>query len=191
MRRLADTSHSAAFKIRDSVNHISSDIGNIFEKINSSAASIANYINSATDAVNDTMTRLGHIMDGANEKMELIGQDTENLAKDIGNVIFSLQFQDITRQKMEHVIGPLKQFNERLSTLFNEVKDMKDRISMGDDGAKGMKELKDAGGYTIAQDEKSCIVFGMPKEAIKLGGVDRILPLSKIADEIIRRVSVS
>lgn len=62
---------------------------------------------------------------------------------------------------------------------------------MGDDGAKGMKELKDAGGYTIAQDEKSCIVFGMPKEAIKLGGVSVVLPLSRIADEIVRRVSAA
>lgn len=52
---------------------------------------------------------------------------------------------------------------------------------MGDDGAKGMKEMKDAGAYTIAQDEESCVVFGMPKEAIKLNAVDRILPLNQIA----------
>ena len=48
---------------------------------------------------------------------------------------------------------------------------------MGDDGAKGMLELKQAGALTIAQDEESCVVFGMPKEAIKLGAVDRVLPL--------------
>ncbi|MEI7812667.1 MAG: chemotaxis response regulator protein-glutamate methylesterase, partial [Ignavibacteria bacterium] len=52
---------------------------------------------------------------------------------------------------------------------------------MGDDGARGMKEMKDAGAYTIAQDEKSCIVFGMPQEAIKLGCVDKVLSLEKIA----------
>jgi len=52
---------------------------------------------------------------------------------------------------------------------------------MGDDGAQGMKEMHDAGARTIAQDEASCVVFGMPKEAIKLGGVDRILPLDQIA----------
>jgi len=51
---------------------------------------------------------------------------------------------------------------------------------MGDDGAKGMLEMKEAGAYTIAQDEESCIVFGMPKEAIKLGAVDKILPLPNI-----------
>ncbi|MEF2146189.1 MAG: chemotaxis response regulator protein-glutamate methylesterase [Desulfovibrionaceae bacterium] len=57
---------------------------------------------------------------------------------------------------------------------------------MGDDGAKGMKELYEAGGFTIAQDEASSVVFGMPKEAIKLGGVREVLPLSAIAGEMVR-----
>jgi len=52
---------------------------------------------------------------------------------------------------------------------------------MGDDGAQGMFEMKEAGAYTIAQDEKSCVVFGMPKEAIKRNAVDKILPLDQIA----------
>jgi two-component system chemotaxis response regulator CheB len=55
---------------------------------------------------------------------------------------------------------------------------------MGDDGAKGLLEMKEAGATTIAQDEHSCVVFGMPKEAIKLGAVDRILPLESIASAI-------
>jgi len=52
---------------------------------------------------------------------------------------------------------------------------------MGDDGAAGMKEMKDAGADTFAQDEDSCVVFGMPKEAIKKGAVDQILPLTQLA----------
>ena len=52
---------------------------------------------------------------------------------------------------------------------------------MGDDGALGLKELKDAGAFTIAQDEESSVVFGMPKEAIKLGAAARVLPLDQIA----------
>lgn len=55
---------------------------------------------------------------------------------------------------------------------------------MGDDGAKGMKELHDSGAYTIAQDEASCVVFGMPQEAIKHGGVDKVMTLNGIAPEI-------
>lgn len=56
---------------------------------------------------------------------------------------------------------------------------------MGDDGAKGMLEMKQAGAFTIAQDEATSIVFGMPHEAIKLGSVDRVLPLNAIAGAVI------
>jgi len=55
---------------------------------------------------------------------------------------------------------------------------------MGDDGARGMSEMKEAGALTIAQDEATCVVFGMPQEAIKLGVVDKVLPLEAIADAI-------
>ncbi|MHB8907582.1 MAG: protein-glutamate methylesterase/protein-glutamine glutaminase [Syntrophales bacterium] len=57
---------------------------------------------------------------------------------------------------------------------------------MGDDGANGMKEMKDAGAATIAQDEESCVVFGMPHEAIKRGAVDKVMPLDAIAAEVLR-----
>jgi len=57
---------------------------------------------------------------------------------------------------------------------------------MGDDGARGMLEMKEQGAYTIAQDESSCVVFGMPKEAIKLQAVDRVAPLEQIAGILLR-----
>ncbi|MBI5073565.1 MAG: chemotaxis response regulator protein-glutamate methylesterase [Nitrospirae bacterium] len=60
---------------------------------------------------------------------------------------------------------------------------------MGDDGAKGMLELKDAGAFTIAQDEASSVVFGMPYEAIKSGGVEKVLPLAGIAGKVIQKTS--
>ncbi len=60
---------------------------------------------------------------------------------------------------------------------------------MGNDGAKGMLAMHQAGAYTIAQDEASCVVFGMPKEAIKAGGVDKVLPLLDIAAAMLARVS--
>ncbi|BCG63804.1 MAG: two-component system, chemotaxis family, protein-glutamate methylesterase/glutaminase [Methyloprofundus sp.] len=56
---------------------------------------------------------------------------------------------------------------------------------MGDDGAKGMKELHATGALTIAQDEASCVVYGMPKEAVKIGGVDGQLGLADIAEFIV------
>lgn len=57
---------------------------------------------------------------------------------------------------------------------------------MGDDGARGMKALHDAGARCIAQNEETCVVFGMPKEAIKLQAVDDILPLEQIARAILQ-----
>jgi len=59
---------------------------------------------------------------------------------------------------------------------------------VGTDGARGMKAIKDAGGSTIAQDESSCVVFGMPKAAIEIGGVDEVVPLSRIAQTILRMI---
>jgi len=56
---------------------------------------------------------------------------------------------------------------------------------MGDDGARGMLEMQQAGAMTFAQDEATCVVFGMPKEAIKLGGVGKILPLQAVARAIL------
>ncbi len=58
---------------------------------------------------------------------------------------------------------------------------------MGDDGAKGMLEMHEAGAHTIAQDENTCVVFGMPKEAIDLNGVDKILPLDQIAPAVSKK----
>ena len=60
---------------------------------------------------------------------------------------------------------------------------------MGDDGARGLKEMHDAGAWTVAQDEASCVVYGMPKEAVKLGGVDKVLPLTDIPAAILGRIS--
>lgn len=58
---------------------------------------------------------------------------------------------------------------------------------MGDDGAKGMLEMKQAKAYNIAQDEATSVVFGMPHEAIKLGGADKVLPLEAIAGAVLRQ----
>lgn len=62
---------------------------------------------------------------------------------------------------------------------------------MGKDGAQAMLEMRQAGAYNFAQDEASCVVFGMPKEAIAVGAVDEILPLTQIGKAIIERMKVA
>ena len=59
---------------------------------------------------------------------------------------------------------------------------------MGADGATAMKEMRDAGSYNLVQDEASCVVFGMPKEAIAAGAAHEALPLAQIAPRLIERL---
>jgi two-component system, chemotaxis family, protein-glutamate methylesterase/glutaminase len=59
---------------------------------------------------------------------------------------------------------------------------------MGSDGAKGLLAMRQAGAWTVAQDEASCIVFGMPKEAIAAGAVDDVVALEKIPTMVLRRL---
>jgi two-component system chemotaxis response regulator CheB len=61
---------------------------------------------------------------------------------------------------------------------------------MGADGALAMRAMRDAGSFNIAQDEASCVVFGMPKEAIKLGAADEVVPLSGMTDSILQALQV-
>lgn len=96
------------------------------------------------------------------------------------------------RYYVDVVDGPLvNRHRPSVDVLFRSVAEYAGRNSigiimtgMGDDGAKGMMEMKEAGAYTIAQDEKSCVVFGMPKEAIRLNAVDKILPLDRISQYV-------
>lgn len=60
---------------------------------------------------------------------------------------------------------------------------------MGDDGAKGLLEMKEAGAYTIAQDEASCVVYGMPKEAVNSGAVDKVIPLGEISGFLLKKAN--
>lgn len=78
-----------------------------------------------------------------------------------------------------------------VDVLFHSVAEVAGRAALGiimtgigDDGARGLKEMHDAGALTVAQDEATCVVFGMPKVAIALKAVDRVVPLSAIAREI-------
>ena len=62
---------------------------------------------------------------------------------------------------------------------------------MGNDGARAMREMKDAGSYNYVQDEASCVVFGMPREAIVAGAADEVLPLNQIASALLKRLGSS
>ena len=77
-------------------------------------------------------------------------------------------------------------FAQRLSQpCAVEVREARD-CDAGADGAKGLLLMRESGAYTVAQDEKSCVVYGMPKEAVRLGGAVDVLPLSRIAGAVLQ-----
>lgn len=94
---------------------------------------------------------------------------------------------------VEVVDGPLvSRHRPSVNVLFRSVAQQAGKnalgiimTGMGDDGAQGLKEMHDAGAITLGQDERSCVVYGMPKEAFKLGAVQREIPLGMIPIEII------
>ncbi|MGI9217767.1 MAG: CheB methylesterase domain-containing protein [Hydrogenophaga sp.] len=86
---------------------------------------------------------------------------------------------------------PVNRHKPSVDVLFRSAADCAGRdtlaiilTGMGDDGARGMKALHDQGARTVAQDEASCVVYGMPKEAVALGAVDDVLPLNHVARAI-------
>ncbi|MBN2890672.1 MAG: chemotaxis response regulator protein-glutamate methylesterase [Bacteroidales bacterium] len=91
---------------------------------------------------------------------------------------------------------PVNRHKPSVDVLFNSVAKTYGKNSigviltgMGSDGAKGLKTMKETGAHTIAQDESSCVVFGMPKVAISIGGVDVVLPIYQITDYLIKTLS--
>jgi two-component system chemotaxis response regulator CheB len=93
---------------------------------------------------------------------------------------------------------PVNRHRPSVEVLFNSVAQHAGRnafgimlTGMGNDGAKAMRAMKDAGSYNYVQDEASCIVFGMPREAIAHGAADEVLPLNKIAGALIARLNGS
>lgn len=90
---------------------------------------------------------------------------------------------------------PVNRHKPSVEVLFNSVAQVVGRnaygimlTGMGNDGAKAMREMKDQGSYNYVQDEASCIVFGMPREAIAQGAADEVLPLTQIAPALMARL---
>jgi len=106
-----------------------------------------------------------------------------------------MQLRKSAGQYYVHVVDgpPVNRHKPSVDVLFKSAAEVAGRdalgiimTGMGDDGARGMKVMHDAGARTIAQNEETCVVFGMPKEAIKLQAVDDILPLEQMARAILQ-----
>lgn len=106
-----------------------------------------------------------------------------------------MQLRKSAGQYFVHILDgpPVNRHKPSVDVLFRSASECAGRdvlgmllTGMGDDGARGMKVLHDGGARTVAQNEETCVVFGMPKEAIKLQAVDEILPLEQMARAILQ-----
>jgi two-component system chemotaxis response regulator CheB len=103
-----------------------------------------------------------------------------------------LQFKVRKRKVYLTDDAPVNRFKPSVDYLFNDLASRDEEsivavmlTGMGKDGAAGMLKLKNKGALTLAQNEESCVVFGMPKEAIRAGGVDQVVHLDDMAEKII------
>jgi two-component system chemotaxis response regulator CheB len=112
------------------------------------------------------------------------GEAHMKLGRSGANYIIELQYSE-----------PVNRHRPSVDVLFHSAAEAAGRnaigvilTGMGKDGAAGLLAMHNAGAYTLAQDEASCVVFGMPREAIQLGAASDVLPLSRISDRILERL---
>jgi methyl-accepting chemotaxis protein len=117
VRKLSDRSNTAADEIRRIVTNIESDTKEIYKKTETSAIKTDTTSTEASAIVDDTLKKIDETIRGVKEQLDELTKETESLAKDISSIVISMQFQDITRQRIEHVIEPLLSFKSELEHM--------------------------------------------------------------------------
>lgn len=139
------------------------------------------------------------------ERLDSLSEITVQEAKDGQRLIPGLALiapgglhMSLTRSGAQYVVEvrdgpPVNRHRPSVDVLFRSVARCAGKnamgvimTGMGDDGARGLKEMRDVGSYTLAQDENTCVVYGMPREAVILGAADNVVPLDRIAEGIMR-----
>ncbi len=119
VRKLSDRSNAAADEIRKIVTNIETDTRDIFTKTEKSVSETNNTSADAATVVDETLEKMDDTINGVKAQLDELTRESESLAKDISNIVVSMQFQDITRQRIEHVIEPLLGFKEELQEILN------------------------------------------------------------------------
>ena len=110
VRRLSDRSNTAADDVRKLISKVEAHIKEIYSRTEKGTCESATRSNEAESVVNDTLQKLDAVMNEAGNRLDELTRETGTLAQDISSVVISMQFQDITRQRIEHVIEPLLAF---------------------------------------------------------------------------------
>jgi methyl-accepting chemotaxis protein len=128
VRRLSDRSNTAADEIKKLITKVETDIKVIYSKTEKSASESSARSSKAEVVVEGALKKIDDIMNEAKIKLNEMGAETESLAKDISSIVISMQFQDITRQRIEHVIEPLVSFKAELEDITQKARSMSEKI---------------------------------------------------------------
>jgi methyl-accepting chemotaxis protein len=134
VRKLSDRSNTSADEIKKLIQKVEEDIRNVYEKTEKNTAESTGKSSEAKVVVEDTLKKIDRLMNDAKSQLDELTAETETLALDISSIVTSMQFQDITRQRIEHVMEPLRSMKTELDETVLKVGDMYKEIHLWEEG---------------------------------------------------------
>ncbi len=166
VRKLSERSNTAAEEIRKIVTGIESETIKICSKTDKSVAETTNISTEAAIVVDETLHKIDHTINGVRDQLDELKMETESLASDISSIVISMQFQDITRQRIEHVIDPLLQLKSGLENM---------ALNAGGPGSGNGRSLEEM--YTMESERK------ILKETLSINDEEKIEEDCEIWDD--------
>ncbi len=151
VRKLSERSNTAADEIKKLITKVGVDIKGIYAKTEKSSAESSSMSLEAEKVVDHTLKKIDDTVTDLKKQLDELGAETVSLAKDISGIVVSMQFQDITRQRIEHVIEPLAAFKGELEELIQKAKNMSEKIHAweGDGNREWLERM-----YTMESERK-------------------------------------
>ena len=140
VRKLSDRSNAAANEIRKLINKVETDVKEIYSKTEKSVSESNNISSESEAVVESTLRRIDGTMNDVKIQLDELTTESESLAKDISSIVVSMQFQDITRQRIEHVIEPLLKFKTDLEVIMQKTNNLNEKIHEWEDNGTGWLE---------------------------------------------------
>lgn len=161
VRKLSDRSNSAASQIRKNTIAVERDVTRIHANFHAVCDASAEKSKTAEDEVSQALQNIDDTVRTAGERMNALSTDTEAIAREIGNIVVSMQFQDITRQRIEHVIEPLERLKEELDGMAQKTQSMTSKMQAFEvhHGAEWLEQM-----YTMESEREAM------RKALEAGG---------------------
>jgi methyl-accepting chemotaxis protein len=135
VRKLSVRSNTAAEEIRKLITKVESDTQMIYQEIQNSVSMTSSISSDAENLVGEALIKIDDRINEMESYLSKLSGETETLAKDISSIVMSMQFQDITRQRIEHVIGPLNTFKSEIEEILRETDTLGSKL-----GVKGKND---------------------------------------------------